>query len=120
MRTVLCAVVFAAGVWVAFAAGADRDQDGKISREELVAVHASLFEQFDANNDGVVTAAEADPHFMDLADQNRDGKVTKEENNVYADEAAARDLAQCDANGDDVLSGDEVSCITASDSFADQ
>ena len=117
MRTVSSAVAFAVLTSAALAAGADRDQDGKISREELTAMHASLFEQFDANNDGVVTVAEADPHFMDLADQNRDGKVTKEENEGYASEAAARDLAQCDTNGDDALSGDEVSCITASDSF---
>jgi Ca2+-binding EF-hand superfamily protein len=117
MRTVAGAVGFAVLASVAFAAGADRDQDGKISREELTAMHASLFEQLDANNDGVVTVAEADPHFMDLADQNRDGKVTKQENEVYASEAAARDLAQCDTNGDDALSGEEISCITASDSF---
>ena len=117
MRTVLGAVAFTVLASVAFAAGADRDEDGKISREELVAMHASLFEQLDANHDGVVGAAEADAHFLDLADQDRDGKVTKEENEVYASEAAARDLAQCDTNGDDALAGDEVNCITASDSF---
>jgi hypothetical protein len=118
MRTVFGAVT-ALAVWITpvFAAGADRDQDGKISREELTAVHASLFEQLDANGDGKVTVAEGDAHFMDLADRNEDGVVTKAENEVYASEAAASDLAQCDANGDDVLSGAEISCITSSDSF---
>lgn len=118
MRTVfatVAAMTLMAGV--AYAAGADRDEDGKITREELTAVHASLFEQFDANRDGVVTAAEADAHFMDLADQNRDGVVTKAENDVYASEAAERDLAHCDANGDDALSGEEITCITSADSF---
>lgn len=120
MRTVVCfagvALLAAAPV---FAAGADRDEDGKITREELTAMHATLFEQLDANGDGVVTADEADPHFLDLADQDRDGAVSKAENEVYASEAAARDLAQCDGNGDDALAGDEVTCITSSDSFSE-
>jgi hypothetical protein len=118
MRTVLGAVAFmtlTAGT--ALAVRADRDGDGRITRAELAAVHATLFEQLDANKDGVVTASEADPHFLDLADQNRDGQVTKAENDVYASEAAERDLAHCDANGDDALSGEEINCITSADSF---
>jgi EF hand len=101
----------------AFAAGADRDGDGRITRAELVAVHALLFDQFDTNHDGVVAGAEADPHFLELADQNGDGKVTRAENQLYAAEAAGQDLANCDANGDDALTGDEIACITSSDSF---
>lgn len=119
MRTIAgltAAVMLAAPV---LAAGADRDEDGKITREELTAMHATLFEQLDANGDGQVTADEADPHFLDLADQDRGGAVSKEENEIYASEAAARDLAQCDGNGDDALSGDEVTCITSSDSFSE-
>ncbi len=117
MRTVLgtvAATAFTAGL--ALAAGADRDGDGRITRAELAAVHATLFDQLDANKDGVVTGDEADPHFLDLADQDRDGVVRKAENEVYASEAAERDLAHCDANGDDALSGEEINCITSSDS----
>lgn len=101
----------------AFAAGADSDGDGRITREELQVVHASLFEQLDLNKDGVVSADEADPHFLDIADQDRDGVVTKDENEIYAGEAAAADLANCDANRDDALTGEEITCITSSDSF---
>ena len=117
MRTVLGAVAaITLTPGLGLAAGADRNGDGKITRAELTAMHATLFEQLDANKDGVVAAAEADSHFMDLADQDRDGVVTKAENDVYASEAAERDLAHCDANGDDALSGEEISCITSSDS----
>ena len=108
------ALLFAAP---AFAAGADRDEDGKITRAELTDAHASLFEQFDRNRDGVVEMSEGDAHFLEIADFNRDGRVTREENNTYAAEAAAGDLANCDTNGDEALSGGEVSCITSSDSF---
>jgi hypothetical protein len=101
----------------AFAAGADKDGDGRITRAELTEVHATLFEQFDRNRDGVVDMSEGDAHFLDIADFNRDGRVTLAENGVYAEEAAAGDLANCDANGDEALSGDEVNCITSSDSF---
>jgi len=118
MRTVLGTVaVMTLMTGMALAAGADRNGDGKITRAELTAVHATLFEQLDANKDGVVTAGEADSHFLDLADQDRDGVVTKAENDVYASEAAERDLAHCDANGDDALSGEEINCITSADSF---
>jgi len=117
MRTVVGAVTaMTLTCGVALAVGADSDGDGRITRAELTAVHAGLFEQLDADKDGVVTASEADPHFLDLADQDRDGVVTKAENEVYASEAAERDLAHCDANGDDALSGDEITCITSSDS----
>jgi len=118
MRTVVGAVLaMMAMSGVALAVGADRDGDGRITRAELAAVHETLFDQLDANKDGVVTGDEADPHFLDLADQNRDGVVTKAENEVYASEAAERDLAHCDANGDDALSGEEITCITSADSF---
>jgi len=100
----------------AFAAGADKDNDGKITRAELTAVHATLFEALDHNKDGVVDSREGDAHFLDLADFDRNGKVTREENATYASEAAAGDLANCDANKDEALSGDEVGCITAADS----
>ena len=101
----------------AIAAGADKDDDGQITRTELTEVHASLFAQLDRNGDGVVDGSEGDSHFLDVADFDRDGKVTREENNTYAAEAAAGDLANCDANGDEALSGGEVSCVTSSDSF---
>lgn len=118
MRTVFATV--AASLLVAgpvLAAGADRDQDGKITREELEAAHANLFEQLDANGDGKVTAAEGDTHFMELADQDGDGVVTQQENEAYAAQAAANDLEHCDTNGDETLAGEEISCITSADSF---
>jgi EF-hand domain pair len=101
----------------AIAAGADKDGDGTITRAELTEVHASLFAQLDRNGDSVVDASEADPHFLEIADFNRDGRVTREENRTYAAEAAAGDLANCDANGDEALSGGEIACITSADSF---
>ncbi len=101
----------------AFAAGADKNDDGQITRQELTEVHASLFAQLDRNGDGFVDMSEGDAHFLDIADFDRDGRVTREENNTYAAEAAAGDLATCDANGDEALSGSEVSCVTSADSF---
>jgi len=101
----------------AFAAGADRDDDGKITRAELIDVHSTLFAQLDANGDGVVDMTEGDAHYLEIADFDRDGQVTPDENNTYAAEAAAGDLANCDANADEALTGDEVNCITSSDSF---
>jgi len=116
MRTVGAVSVLVLTIAPAFAAGADKNNDGKITRAELTQVHGTLFDQLDANKDGVVDTKEGDTHFLDLADFNRDGKVTREENNTYSSEAAARDLANCDANSDEALSGDEVACITSSDS----
>ena len=100
----------------AFAAGADRNNDGNVTRAELIEVHSTLFAQLDKNGDGVVDVTE-DAHFPEVADYNHDGRVTQEENKTYAGEAAAADLASCDGNGDDALTGDEVNCITSSDSF---
>jgi EF-hand domain pair len=117
MRNLLATGVLLLTAAQAFAAGADKNDDGQITRQELTEVHASLFTQLDRNGDGFVTMEEADAHFMEIADFNRDGKVTREENNTYAAEAAAGDLANCDANGDETLSGGEVSCITSADSF---
>jgi len=116
MKTVAAIAALSLSIATALAAGADKNNDGKITRDELAAVHATLFDQLDRNKDGVVDAKEGDAHFLDLADFNRDGKVTREENATYASEAAARDLANCDANGDDALSGEEITCITAADS----
>jgi hypothetical protein len=114
MRTVYAigAVLLLAGS--AWAVGADGD--GKVSRAELTAVHASLFDQLDTNKDGVVDLSDGDAHFLEIADYNHDGRVTREENNTYAAEAAAADLANCDADKDDALSGDEMKCITSADS----
>lgn len=116
MRTVGAVVILVLTIAPALAAGADKNNDGKITRAELTDVHATLFDQLDRNKDGVVDTKEGDSHFMDLADFDRDGKVTREENNTYSSEAAQRDLANCDGNGDEALSGDEISCITSADS----
>jgi len=106
--------VLAAPAW---AAGADRDGDGKISRAELTDVHAALFDQLDTNKDDVIDMSDGDAHFLEIADYDHDGRVTREENNTYAAEAAAADLANCDADKDDALTGEEVKCISSSDSF---
>ena len=116
MRTVSTVAAAILTIAPAFAAGADKDGDGKITRAELADVHATLFDQLDANKDGVVAVGEADPHFLDIADFDRNGRVTREENNTYASEAAARDIANCDANNDEALAGEEVDCVTSADS----
>jgi len=100
----------------AFAAGADSDNDGSITRAELTDVHSTLFSQLDKNGDGVDDMSE-DSHFLEIADFDHDGRVTQEENKTYAAEAAAADLANCNGNGDDALTGEEVNCITSADSF---
>ena len=117
MRTV-CAIGMVL-LWAApaVAAGADSDNDGNITRAELIEMHSTLFAQLDKNGDGVVDMSEGDSHFLEIADFNRDGQVSRDENNTYAGEAAAADLTNCDGNGDDALTGDEVNCITSADSF---
>lgn len=56
MRSLIAGAALAALLpAAAFAAGADSDGDGRITREELQVVHASLFEQLDRNKDGVVS-----------------------------------------------------------------
>lgn len=116
MKTVMTVGGLLLTIAPALAAGADTNNDGRLTRAELTAVHATLFDHLDRNHDGVVDMSEGDSHFLDVADFNRDGRVTREENNTYAAEAAANDLANCDANHDDVISGDEVNCVTSSDS----
>ena len=75
----------------AFAAGADKDGDGKITRAELTEVHATPVRAVRPQQGRRRRRqSEGDSHFLDLADFNRDGKVTREENEIYASEAAAR------------------------------
>ncbi|MGH7163369.1 MAG: EF-hand domain-containing protein [Planctomycetota bacterium] len=95
---------------------ADKDGDGKITREEWP-LRPEAFDRLDANGDGVVTADEAATagprkgegrggddasHFLGRHDANRDGKVTKEE---FPNETR---FAEIDADGDGVLSVGEV------------
>jgi Ca2+-binding EF-hand superfamily protein len=72
---------------------------------------AYLFEKLDANGDGAITLEEMRAHAQErrkAADLNGDGQVSPEEIELLHQERAAERFARIDANGDGVLSRDEV------------
>ncbi len=42
----------------------DADADGKVTREEFIKGHEAMFDQIDANGDGVIDSAEREAHHM--------------------------------------------------------
>ena len=74
----------------------DADSDGKITRTEHAAGAKQMFAKCDANQDGVVTAAE-----MDAAMASKDGKAGK------AQKTSAEKIKEIDQNGDGQLTAAE-------------
>jgi len=96
---------------------ADKNNDGKISKEEVPAEAWARLSKADTNNDGAVSKEELASHggprgsegpgkgeFFAKADKNGDGKITKEE--APAD-AWAR-LSKADKNNDGAVSKEEL------------
>jgi Ca2+-binding EF-hand superfamily protein len=95
--------------------GADTNNDGEITRAEAEQAAGRFFARFDRNNDGVIEKADLEvlknemiayrvKRFFHRYGGTKDGKLTLEQ---YT---AARDrwFARWDANGDQVLSEDEM------------
>jgi hypothetical protein len=77
-----------------FVKAIDADKDGKVSKAEWLAIGApeGIFSHTDKNNDGYTTVEEMNETTPpDMADVNKDGKLTLEEFQAWrkADEAAA-------------------------------
>ena len=70
----------------------DTNGDGKISREEHTAGAKKMFEQCDANHDGIVTAAEMDASL-----------VARGEKPAKDDKTSAEKIREIDTNGDGQL-----------------
>ena len=66
-----------------------------------------IFQQYDANGDGLISRSEfpADPMMFDRLDRNRDGVLTMAEAQAYARSGrAGDDLRRLDTNGDGMIS----------------
>jgi Ca2+-binding EF-hand superfamily protein len=94
----------------------DLNGDGKISREEFMAVRAVCFARYDASGTGMLTRADvkrfSSPQIADRIDAefsrvdlDRDGLISREE----FDRENDRLFRQLDTNGDGVLAGTELS-----------
>jgi len=98
-----------------FLQAADADQDGQITKAEMAAHRAAMFEKIDKNGDGVLTAEDHEGSKGPMGkrgarlDADQDGKVTKAEFLAGSDELFER----LDANGDNVISKDELSARRA-------
>jgi Ca2+-binding EF-hand superfamily protein len=76
----------------------DTDADGKISRAEHAAGAKQMFTKCDANNDGVVTAAE-----MDTAMNEKSAKSDKSDKADKHRKSSAELIKEIDTNGDGQL-----------------
>jgi len=91
---------------------ADKDQNGKVTFEELSAVMPGLtqeqFKQFDRNGDGVLSAEDRSPgpmrELFEKADTDKSGTVTFEELKAAKPDVTQEQFKQWDRNGDGVLS----------------
>lgn len=94
---------------------ADTDQDGQITKAEMQAQRAAMFDKIDTDGDGVLTEADHDGRKGPMGkrgvrwDVDEDGKVTKAEFVAGAD----RVFERLDANGDNVIAEDELSARRA-------
>jgi len=97
----------------------DLHGDGKITREEFMAVRAVCFARYDVNGDGMLTRAEVMRFFppqladrIDAAfsrlDLKGDGLISREE----FDRESDRLFRQLDTNGYGVIAGNELSNMT--------
>ena len=89
----------------------DADKDGKISKAEFDTESAGLFKRLDKNADGKIASDEVPARhwgrsggMLGRADTDKDGKITKAEFTAAGDKMFQR----LDANGDGVISGDEM------------
>lgn len=98
-------------------AAADADGDGQITRAEAQAARAAMFERLDADHDGYITEAERtaarEQHRprrgMAMLDTDSDGRISRAEH----DAAPMRMFDRHDANGDGVLSAEEIQAAQA-------
>ena len=103
-------------------ARADTNDDGDISWEEVTALRSDSFDRLDRNDDGVVSsddsparpfAARFDEALERLQvdfDADRDGQITKDE----MMDAPAPAFENGDANGDGILTAEEMATLRAS------
>jgi len=90
---------------------ADRNDDGRIDRVEFLMQMTDVFYLVDPDKDGSITVAEyrqiipgADAKRLQVADRNKDGKVSLDEFR----KAIAQDFDVADRNDDGVLDAGEI------------
>ncbi len=82
----------------------DRNEDGRITREEYVGMFADSFPHQDKNKDGVLSAAEFNHPAFKTMDTDKDGKATLDEfKTMYSDQ-----FGGIDRNRDGVITAEEM------------